>query len=892
MAAAAGDPGFLERPLLEWHPLGERARTPEAGPPETIGPYRILRLLGRGGMGEVYLAERETADVTRTVALKVIRRGRASADVLERFRLERRILASLDHPNIARLLDAAATDDGHPYFVMEPVEGRPIDEYCDQERLPVSGRLALFQTICGAVQHAHQALVVHRDLKPRNILVTAAGVPKLLDFGIGKVLAASDSLGPAVETRTELRLLTPEYAAPEQVAGRPVTTATDVYGLGILLYELLTGRHPYLAGGESLTDIERAVLEAEPGRPSSAVSAPGYRAEASRRRRTDPGRLRRQLAGDLDTIVLKALRKEPERRYGSAAALADDIQRHRDGLPIGARPDTWGYRTRKFVRRNRAWVAAAVIACLGLASTTGATLIQSARVAREADRVRKERDKALEVRGFLLEMFGATGAGQAVGETVTVKALLDRQTASVAADYRDRPEVRADMMEVLAEGYDRLGLYREAEPLAREALALRRARAEPAPLAASLNLVGWITHELGRSKEAEPLLREAVRLRRADGPTGRADYSRSLNDLGVVLNALGRYPEADTALTEALAIRRHELGDRHRAVGITANNLAAAYYYQSKLADAVRVQQLALDVLRATVGPDHQRSVVALSNLAAFKRTAGQWAAAEDDYRDLLERQTRLQGRDHPVTARVELALATSVMERARGPAADSLRREAETLLREALSSFRSRLGRGHPQVGLVLDRLAAVLIDQERLDEAESLEHEALRILRAGLGPANQNTATALQRLSVIRWRQGVREPAIAMQREAVAAFEAAVGSEHPETGRARAALCDLLVEHHDEVGEATRICASAANILRAAPAGYRGLALLPTVRLAQLSLAQDQPGRADSILSGVQPTLDRLPAASLERQIADSLATRLGRPVARGATPDSTGG
>ncbi len=894
LAAADEDPGFLERPLVDWRPLGERVGPADAPLPEAIGPYRVIRLLGRGGMGEVYLAERTADGVTRSVALKVIRRGMVTDEVLERFRLERRILASLDHPNIARLLDAGATDDGRPYFVMESVEGRPIDEYCDAHQLTVSERLSLFQVICGAVQHAHQALVVHRDLKPRNILVTAGGVPKLLDFGIGKVLTGSESLGPGLETRTEIRLLTPEYAAPEQVAGQPVTTATDVYGLGILLYELLTGRHPYLFGGESLAAIEHAVRETLPPRPSTAVTGGPAPGEASRRRRTDSPHLRRRLQGDLDNIVLKALRKEPDRRYGSAAALAEDIQRHHDGLPVRARPDTWGYRSRKFVRRNAAWVAAAVIAFLGLTSTTAVTLVQSRRVAEESARVTRERDKALEVRGFLLEMFGATGADQAVGDTVSVRGLLDRQAASLEREYGDRPELQADMMEVLAEGYDRLGLYRQAEPLARKALAFRRTRDDPAALAASLNLTGWITHELGRSKAAEPMLREAVAIRRTSGTPGRADFSRSLNDLGVVLNALGRYAEADTVLTEALAIRRQDLGDEHLAVGITANNLAAAYYYQSRIDDAIRVQELALRALRATVGPDHQRSVVALSNLAAFKRAAGQWTSAEADYRDLLARQTRLQGRDHPVTARVELSLATAVMERAAGPGADSVRAEAEGLLREALASFRTHLGNGHPQVGMVLDRLASVVIDRGRLAEAESLENDALRILRAKLGNANPNTASAVQRLALVRWRQGSRERAVQMQRDAVASLVEAVGDRHPETGKARAVLCDYLVARRDDLTAARDVCAAAATTLQTAPAGYRPLALLPTLRLAEADLALGRSAVADSILGAARPTVTQLRPDALERRILDSLeaAVRDSGPGPKSATHDPTGG
>ena len=661
----AADPSFLEQPLVDF----SRMDAPEPNEPAitgAIGAYRVVRRLGRGGMGEVYLAIHEAEDIQHPVALKVIRRGMDTDEVIRRFRLERRILASLRHPNIASLIDAAATADGRPYFVMEYIEGLPITEYCDQRRLTVRDRLSLFKTICGAVQHAHQNLIVHRDIKPKNILVSVDGVPKLLDFGIGKVLVPSDSLGAPVETRTGLRILTPEYAAPEQIAGELVTTATDVYALGLLLYELLAGRHPYVSGSESLAEVERAVLESTPSRPSEAVSE-----IAGERRSTAPAPLRRQLTGDLDNIVLKSLRKEPERRYPSAAALADDLQRHLDGLPVSARPDTLGYRTRKFVRRNLAAVAVAVTAFLSLGATTVVTLVQSRRVAREAERTRQERDKALQVRGFLMEMFGATGGARAVGDTVTARRLLDLQTERLRTAYENQLELRADMLEVVADGYDRLGFYQAAEPLAREALDLRHRILGPThpDVASSLNLVGWIQHELGKSKEAEPLLKEAVAIRRAAGPQYQLDLSRSLNDLGVIYNALSRYPEAESTLAEALAIRRAAHAE-DRAVAITASNLAAAYYFQTRLKEAIDLQTLAMNALSKAVGPDHQRSIVALSNLAAFKRAQGDLPAAERDFRDLLGRQARLQGRDHPVTAQTMVLLATVVSERAAQAAA------------------------------------------------------------------------------------------------------------------------------------------------------------------------------------------------------------------------------
>ncbi len=718
------DPGYLESPVVR-HDVAAPALL-SAG--ERVGAWTLRRLLGRGGMGEVYLATREVDGVAQEAALKIVRRGMDTDDVVHRFRLERRILSQLNHPGIAALLDAGVTNDGRPWFAMEYVDGAPLSSHCDGRRLPVRERLVLILRICDALEHAHQRLVVHRDLKPRNILVTPAGTPTLLDFGIGKVMDESGSFGSAVETRTDMRLLTPEYAAPEQVAGGYITTATDVHALGVILYELLTGAHPWVVPGMARSQLEHAVSNLTPVRPSDRVRGCGL--DTAALRQEDPASLARRLSGDLDTIVLMALRKEPERRYPSAAALAADIRRHLDALPVSARPDTLGYRARKFVTRNRALVAATGIVAVALAGVMSNTVIQSRRVAAEAARTAAERDKALEVRGFLMEMFGATGAGQSVGDTVSVRALLDRQRSQLDVAYRGRDVVKADMLEVLADGYDRLGLYADAEPMAQRALELRR-RLLPTghpDLSASLNLMGWITHERGRSADAVPFLEDAIRIRRADSARAPGDLSRSLNDLGVVFNALRRYDEAKVVLREALALRLTIYGEAHRAVGITANNLAAAHYFSRSLDSAVAVQELALRSLQAAVGEDHQRTVVALSNLAAFRAAKGDRSGAIGVYRDLAARQTRLQGRDHPVTSRVLVALATLLAVEG----TDTTRAESEALFREAHVALDLRLGPGHPQVAQALDQLGAVVASRGRLREGIELQERALAQARA----------------------------------------------------------------------------------------------------------------------------------------------------------------
>jgi serine/threonine-protein kinase len=893
------EPDFLEVPLVDLAALDRESAEGEPLP-EPSGRYRLLRRIGRGGMGDVYLAERRTDDVAQQVALKLIRRGRGGAEVLRRFRLERRILASLSHPNIAGFLDASVTRDGRPYFVMEYVDGVPVDEYCDRHRLSVPERLRLFLVICRAVEHAHGKLVVHRDLKPRNILVTPEAAPKLLDFGIAKVLAP-DEHRAIEETHAQVRLLTPEYAAPEQLTGAPITTATDVYGLGLLLYVLLTGRHPFAADVVTGQGLERALLELEPVRPSehvgrdiagnlpsehvggdvagtlsSPVPAPSADMIAAQRQ-IDVRGLRRKLVGDLDTIVLKALRKEPSRRYQSAAALAEDIQRHLDGLPVSARPDTLGYRARKFARRNAGWVAAATVAFAALFATTIVTLVQSRRVEREAARVSAERDKALEVRSFLMEMFGASGADRLAGDTLTVRRLLDLQAANLDVSYADRPELRAEMMEVLADGYDRLGIYQAAEPLARGALELRRSTLpEGHPdLASSLNVYGWVLHELGRTKEAEPLLREAVAIRRAGGAEQLQNLSRSLNDLGVILTALARYPEAAEVLDEALEIRRVEHGDEHRSVGVTASNLAAVHYYEGRLDDAVRVQTLALEALRKAVGDEHQRSTIALSNLATFKTASGDWEGAIQDYRVLAARHEKLQGRGHLVTTRVREGLGITLYHRGWQLDDRAMMEEGEALLEETVVSYGAISGPSAPQVGIQLYRVALAESALGKHEEAVRSARRAVENLRAALGDAHPSTANARSSLAIALAGAGRPEEGAAEQRAAVAVLEAA-GPQSLGTAGAQAILCDLLLRSGD-AGAALSFCEKAEPRLRDASRADKERLGLPLVQLhmAQAYRAQGRRSAADSMLVELRRSLESGVVNVRARRALDSIGS-----------------
>ena len=462
---------FIEKPALVSASEILPALDDHSRSGQSIGQYRVVREIGRGGMGVVLLAVRDDDQFEKRVAIKLLRRGMDTEDLLRRFRNERQILASLEHPHIARLIDGGMTEDGLPYFVLEYVEGEPLDKYCDEHRLPTSDRLQIFGKVCAAVQYAHQNLIVHRDLKPSNILVTSEGEPKLLDFGIAKLLDPKLNAYTISPTATMARLMTPDYASPEQIRGRPITTASDVYSLGVVLYRLLTGHPPYHFADSSPQEIERLVCDTEPERPSTAVS----RVKAfttgesvtritpesvSKARQEQPDALRRRLRGDLDNIVLKAMRKEPERRYSSAAQLAEDIGRYTEGLPVIARKDTFTYRASKFIGRNKVGAAAAAVVLLAiLAGLT--TSIWQARVARG------ERAKAEGVSRFLETMLLAsspTSTFRKRKNDASVRDVLDEASKRLASGgLSGQPEVRAQLQRIIGASYISQGQFDLAE---------------------------------------------------------------------------------------------------------------------------------------------------------------------------------------------------------------------------------------------------------------------------------------------------------------------------------------------------------------------------------------------------------------------------------------------
>ncbi len=776
-----------------------------------LGAWRIVRELGRGGMGAVYLAERADGQFEQSVALKVIRGGMDSAEIRRRFLAERRILARLEHPNIARLLDGGLTSDGRPWFAMEYVAGEPLVAHADARALSVPDRLRLFEEVCEAVRYAHQNLVVHRDLKPSNVLVTSDGRIKLLDFGISKLLedgAAGDLAAPM--TLTELRVLTPEYAAPEQVRGEAVTTATDVYALGGVLYELLAGRRAHRLERHTATEIERVVCEIEPEPPSVAAG--------SRQRR-------RALHGDLDTIVLKALQKDPARRYPSAEALLDDIRRARTGLPIAARPDSFGYRSRKFLRRHRVAVAGTALLILTLVAGLAATLWQAQAKAREAA-------KAREVQRYLVDLFQVSDPAESRGRVVTARELLDRGVRRVDS-LAGQPAVQEELLGILGTIHRELGLYPQADTLLRRGVSVAERVYGPdhPEVAARLTELGTVLKELGDLAAAESVLGRAVEIRRrALGPdhvdvatsmgelanvlgdAGRYERAESLyravlavdmkgygreapevatdlNNLGVLLGDLqNRYAEADSVYRAALAIRLRTLDRGHPSVVTLESNIASNLHSMGRFAEAESLQREVLAARRRLYPQGHPDVAYALHVLAATLSSRGKWAEAESLDVEALAQRRRYLGDDHPVTMASLNNLA--VLRYRMGDLAGS-----EQAFREAVAIWRRTLGSDHPYTLTAVRNLGAVLSEEGRYADAEPLLREALRGMGRGGADSSIDGAVTRRSLGVLLYRTRRLTEAERLLREALAIYRRDLPADHPRTAEALVALGDVLV-------------------------------------------------------------------------------------------------
>jgi serine/threonine-protein kinase len=743
-----------------------------------VGAYEVTARIGLGGMGAVYAARRADDEYRKTVAIKFLHRHAESEAALRRFRAERQILASLDHPHIATLLDGGVTAEGQPYLVMEHIEGRPLAAWCDERRATVRERLALFLQVCEAVQHAHQQLVVHRDLKPGNILVTADGRVKLLDFGIARLLPADDGDAAEAPTVGAGRSFTPDYAAPEQVRGLPVGTTADVYALGVVLFELLAGRRPFALEGKSLGEIERIVAEEAPPRPSALVDG----ARAAALGEASAARARGLVAGDLDAIVGVALRKEPARRYGSADLLARDVRAHLAGRPVSARPDGVGYRLGKLVRRRALETAAAVVAVASLVGGLVAARAQAQRAEAQRRRAESQSARAEQVTAFLTSMLGSADPA-ALGREVTVREALD--TAAVRADtLRGDPELEAEVRDAIGSTYMALGAYVPAERQFGLALAAhaRRAPGGDFTTAMALSRQAWALEFEGRYAEADSVLGLAARLHERFPYTDSLQAADFLDNRARVLSMLGRLAEADTLLERSLAINLRYAAGRDSLLAYAYTNLGKSKADLGALARADSLYALALAATRRAFGERHPLVGSVLSPYASLLESLGEPARAESMYVAAIALRRELLGPENPEyawtlanyadflenagrhadaarAAREVVALRGTVPEthpaigtgmqvlgRALG-AMDSLA-AGERWLREGLAIRRRALPAGHWAIASSESVLAGHLVLMRRYGEAEALLVPAERAMAAVLGPEASSTQKARKRL------------------------------------------------------------------------------------------------------------------------------------------------
>ena len=798
LVADAEAGSFLEEPAHDyaatllselWHEVHA-----ETEPPGTrVGPYQIVREIGRGGMGQVFLAERADGQFAQQAALKLIKRGMVSEAVRHRFLDERQILAQLGHANIARLLDGGVSDEGRSYFVMEYIDGEPITAYCDRHRLPVEERLQLFVQGCEAVQYAHQNLVVHCDLKPSNMLVQQDGQVKLLDFGIARVLSATNELEQKAQPPTSMPVLTPEYAAPEQVRGTTVTTATDTYALGVLLYELLTAHRPYRITGYGPEELERVICQTQPERPSLAVGrtreqhdeAASLSPEAiSQARSTSPEGLRRQLKGDLDMIVLKALRKEPEHRYQSTREFLEDIKRHLAGLPVQAQPDTIRYRAKKFVRRHRWGVLTAVMLAMLIVGFAVTMAMQQAQTALERDRAQQEAEKLTVVKNFLIGLFEASNPDNVEPRDITARELLSRGKEQIEA-LEEQPAIQAEMLHELGIVYRQMGLYNEAQPLLERSLALRHRLygAVHLDVAASQNDLAWLMDRQGAYDTADSLYRQALTIRQTLLGSPHPSIAATLNDRGLLLYKKGHYDEAEQFHRQALTMRRNLLSADHEEVATSLNNLGLLLIQIRAYDEAEQHLREALAIRRKRLAPEHPSLVASLNNLGGLLREKKAYDEAEALYREALELSRKLLGPDHPNIATFLHNLGSLLFYKEDYDG-------AEQFLREALAMRQQRLGSSHPEVAFTLSWIARLLQKKENYDEAEAVYREALTMYRAVLGPEHAIVAMGLNDLGDLMLEQNRPAEALPLLREALAIRQVKYGETDPRTAKAKRSL------------------------------------------------------------------------------------------------------
>jgi len=834
---------FLNEPVTP-------APTPHARNGELLGNFRIVRELGQGGMAVVYLAERADGQYSQRVALKVLRFGLKGSQAQFHFAQERQILASLDHQSIARLIDAGITTAGLPYLVMEYVEGVPIDRYCDEQRLSVDARLKLFLQVADAVRYAHRHLIVHRDLKPSNIVVTPEGTVKLLDFGIAKLLAPGRFEHAAPPTRDGLRLMTPEYASPEQVRGEQITTATDIYQLGLLLYVLLTGREPYPVRGRTPIDAFRVICESEPVPPSTAFESTETDDEAraqliegiSVTRGASPKRLRRSLRNDLDAILLKALRKEPTQRYTSIEWFIDDIRRHQAGCPISAYRGVWAYRAAKFLRRHATVLAVAGIAVLAVTTLTTWYTVQ---LANERNRAQLEAASATQVAEFLASVFRGSQSRIANGST-TARELLERGAARIESELASQPAIKARLLNVIGDVYVQYDLKDEARPLLERALEhntelFGRNSKEAAESLAALATLARNSDDL---EEAIKLYAQALRIREQTLGPDHIAVADTLAALSSAHSRLGEAPSAIRASERALAIYRQQVDPDDERILSATNILAAAAIDAGDLRRARNELEQLLPRIERSLGTNHRNYAAVLGNLGFLRFELGEYDGVEQQLKESIERYERLYGRDHGSINNRRIALGQLYQHTGR-------LNESIEMFERAIESQRRVEGSGGGLEGHAVLGIAETLRSRGDFDQALQKIQATLDIRRNLIGTSHDDYAHSLQAYGETQLELGNVEAAGPALTEALAIYRGGRVEGHYEIALAQIGYALFLLSTGKAAEAEQEIRQAIAIFQKVYPAGHRARAAAESA-LGESLLLRGELAEAEPLLVG----------------------------------------
>jgi serine/threonine-protein kinase len=747
---------------------------------EMIGPYRVDRLIGSGGMGMVYLADRADEQFEQRVAIKLGRHRLVDPQTEMRFRNERQILADLDHPNIARLLDGGTTSEGIPYLVMEYIDGVRLDTYCDTYTLDIRERLQLFQTICAAVHHAHQNLIIHRDIKASNILVTEDGTPKLLDFGIAKL---TDTHGMATDglTREGAVILTPENAAPEQVLAGAATTATDTYALGLLLYKLLTGLQAHPIGEEmSPREFAQMVVHHEVEPPSQRTLDEANEQLADYRR-SRPDKIARQLRGDLDTIILYALRKEPQRRYRSVNALSHDIELHLKSMPIVARSDSWRYRTDRFLRRHYAAVGAAAAAVVMLVAFSVTLLVQNQRIV-------EERDKAQQVSQFLEEIFMSQDPAKTRGKDVTAAEILAEGASRIQSRLEGKPQIQSELMGTIGRVYFSLSDYEAAVEMLEQALKLQIVTVgdqHPSVAEARNDLAETLIRRAEYAR-ARKLLDGALAINRQRAGDG-SRVARNLLNIAEIDLAEGSLGNAEKSANEGMQLLAR-LGDEKEMELADAKSLLARIVRRRGELDMAEGLLLeAIRIVEESQGKDHPDIPYYLQNLGSLQRAQGDFDAAEETLNKAIAVTREVLGEKNDLVSALLVDKGHLLHDKGE-------LEEGEEAIREALDLDTDVLGAEHPRVAYALASLGMLLHDKTDLEEAEQVLIRALAIYEESPGPESQYASSVLTELGAVLNSAGRSDDALPMLERALAIRERDFPPEHLLVAGTRAELGDTL--------------------------------------------------------------------------------------------------